>query len=315
MSNPKHRSIEYRNYALPAYFPILLLSGEEWRISDVPSHVLHFHNCVEIGLCESDSGNMEFSNISSAFQEGDITFIAGEIPHTTYSAPGAASKWSYLFLNVEELLHPYFPVELISNRDMLDTLLHRYWAILPREKYPEIYMIVSEIIRELKAKELNFQFSVRGLMLTFMLKLLNIFSDKKEENGHEISPCENSLSISPALTYIQKHYKQDFPIDYLAELCDMSPTHFRRTFSSIMGVSPLKYLLRVRIIQATTLLRTTETPILNISEEVGFQSISTFNRNFMEIAGMKPMQYRKQMSCIRNQSILKYTGWMTPPKD
>ncbi len=315
MSKPKQTPIEYRNYALPAYFPILLLSGDEWRISDIPSHVLHFHNCVEIGLCESDSGTMEFSDISSDFHEGDVTFIAGEIPHTTYSAPGRASKWSYIFLNVEELFHPYFPLELISDKEVLDMLLHSSWAIFPRSKYPEIYILVSEIVHELNAKELNFQFSVRGLVLSLMMRLINIFGTENDENSHNMSTHENSLSISPALTYIQRNYKQDFPIDELAELCDMSPTHFRRTFSSIMGVNPLKYLSRVRIVQATTLLRTTEIPILDISEEVGFRSISTFNRNFMEITGIKPMQYRKQMSYIRDQSVLKCTGWMTPPKE
>ena len=52
MSRPPRTVIEYRNYELPADFPIQMLSGENWRISDVPSGVLHFHNCLEIGLCE-----------------------------------------------------------------------------------------------------------------------------------------------------------------------------------------------------------------------------------------------------------------------
>ena len=42
MSRPPRTVIEYRNYELPADFPIQMLSGENWRISDVPSGVLHF---------------------------------------------------------------------------------------------------------------------------------------------------------------------------------------------------------------------------------------------------------------------------------
>ena len=37
MSRPPRTVIEYRNYELPADFPIQMLSGENWRISDVPS--------------------------------------------------------------------------------------------------------------------------------------------------------------------------------------------------------------------------------------------------------------------------------------
>ena len=107
----------------------------------------------------------------------------------------------------------------------------------------------------------------------------------------------------------------DFPMENLAPLCHMSPTHFRRTFHAIMGYGALEYLNRTRIARATVLLRTTELPVLAISEEVGFHSVSSFNRQFLDIEGVTPLQYRKQMSFIRNRSILKCTGWMTPPKD
>ena len=50
MSKPKNIVTEYRNYYLPVDFPFLLLTGEHWKISDIPSSRLHFHNCLEIGV-------------------------------------------------------------------------------------------------------------------------------------------------------------------------------------------------------------------------------------------------------------------------
>lgn len=94
--------IEYRSYEFPPHFPLRVIAGEEWRISDVPSGVLHFHNCLEIGICESDSGKMNFSGKVVPFKAGDITFVAGDVPHTTWSDPGCASKWSYIFTDAEE---------------------------------------------------------------------------------------------------------------------------------------------------------------------------------------------------------------------
>jgi transcriptional regulator GlxA family with amidase domain len=116
------------------------------------------------------------------------------------------------------------------------------------------------------------------------------------------------------LDYIRVNYAQDFPMDDLAALCDMSPTHFRRTFTGIMGEGPLSYLTHIRISKASVLLRTTEMPVLDISEEVGFRSVSSFNRHFAEIMGVPPLKWRKQMSYIYDQSVLKYTGWLVPPK-
>ena len=96
MSRPPRTVIEYRNYELPADFPIQMLSGENWRISDVPSGVLHFHNCLEIGLCESDGGFLGFRGEQRAFRAGDVTIISGDVPHTTWSDPGTASIVLYL---------------------------------------------------------------------------------------------------------------------------------------------------------------------------------------------------------------------------
>lgn len=314
MSRPKHTPIEYRNYKLPDYFPIILLTGEEWRISDVPSGTLHFHNCLEIGLCESDSGYMDFAGASHPFRAGDVSIMATDIAHTTYSTPGTASKWSYIFVNIEELFQPYFPLDIISNGETLTKLLRNYSAILSRSEYPEIYSLVAGIVYEMQKKETNFQFSVRGLMLTLTMKLMNLYSSFKD-TGEVTQPRENSLSIAPALYHIRQNYMMDFPMETLADMCHMSPTHFRRTFNTIMGFGALEYVNRIRIDHATTMLRTTEMPILNISEEIGFHSVSSFNRHFMEIVGMTPTQYRSQMSCIRDRSVLKCTGWMTPPQE
>ena len=37
MSKPKKTVIEYRNYELPINFPVLVLTGDRWYISDVKS--------------------------------------------------------------------------------------------------------------------------------------------------------------------------------------------------------------------------------------------------------------------------------------
>ncbi|MCF0130832.1 MAG: helix-turn-helix transcriptional regulator [Pseudobutyrivibrio sp.] len=310
MARPKKTEIEYRNYLLPAYFPILLLSGDIWRISDIPSGVLHFHNCLEIGRCESDSGTMEFLDQKIDFKEGDITIIAKDVPHTTYSTPGKNSKWSYIFVNIQDLMAPYFPLDLLNDSSAFNTLLLECSALFSREKYPDIYNIVSMIIDELIEKKDNFQFSVRGLILSLMIKLSNLYVEKNQE---AITTHENSMAIAPAINFIRTNYMEDFPMEDLAAICNMSPTHFRRTFHSIMGFGSLEYVNRIRITHAQNLLRTTEKSILSISEDIGFQSVSSFNRHFNEIVGMTPTQYRNRMSSVKDRSILKCTGWMVPP--
>jgi AraC-like DNA-binding protein len=313
MSRPKQLSIEYRNYLLPASFPLILLSGEKWHISDVPSQTLHFHNCLEIGYCLSDSGTIRFRNEEAAFQKDDIAIVGSNIPHTTYSTPGTSSLWNYIFVNVEDLFSPYFPVEVIGHHEVLTRLVRDFHGVLSSREHPEISWLVQEIIATLQQQDRNYQFSVRGLMLSLMVRLMNLFALQEQQDARSLE--RNSLPIAPALHYIRTNYAQDFQMDTLAAVCDLSPTHFRRLFSSIMGFGPLEYLNRIRITHAVTMLRITERPILDISEEVGFHSISSFNRHFSEIVGMTPSNYRKQLSAANDRSIQKCNGWMTPPEE
>jgi AraC-like DNA-binding protein len=313
MSRPKHTAIEYRNYNLPQNFPVILLTGDMWRISDVPSGRLHFHNCLEIGLCESDSGTLEFSDQRCAFEADNISFIAGDVPHTTYSTFGTASKWSYIFVDMETLLSPFFPFDVLPDKEAILDMLHNFYTVVKKEHNPEIYHMVRMVIKELDTKGDNYQFTTRGLLYALMFKFLDIFKACKGQAVGHGDMKENSLSISPALDYIRNNYMQDFSIDDLADMCHMSTTHFRRVFNSIMGINPLEYVNQIRITNAAVLLRTTEMSILSISEEVGFQSVSSFNRHFMKVYDMTPMAFRKEMSYIRNQDIFTYTGWKVPP--
>lgn len=309
MARHPNTVVEYRDYSLPPHFPIILICGDQWRISDVPAGVLHFHNCLEIGLCESDRGTLAFQDESLPFTEGDITVISSDVPHTTYSAPGTASKWTYLFVDPEELLRPFFPLDMLPNAELFRGVLHGCRDIFPQERCPAVFRLAWQIVSEMRARRMNYEISVRGLFLALMTELMRL-------RGTAPAAAEDQnagFPIAPALQYISEHYMDDFPTDLLAGLCHMSPSHFRRVFGEIMGTGPLEHLIRTRISKACTLLRMTEDSVLHISEQVGFRSLSSFNRHFSALMGEPPLLWRKRMNANQNVSVLKYSGWLVPP--
>lgn len=309
MARPKKGFIEFRDYQLPPHFPVLLLSGEQWRISDVPSPRLHIHNCLEIGICETDGGTMVFGEEKRPFQAGDVTVISCDVPHTTYSQQGTASKWSYLFVDLAELLLPLFSGSDLRGTELLYALEHRVSLILGQQEYPAVCALAAEIAEEMKAKNEAYEIAVRGLFITLIARLSRIVLTAQKSDDRQ---PENALVIAPALEYIRLHYMEDFPMDDLAGLCGLSPVHFRRIFFSVMEVSPFKHLTFTRIRRAAALLRTTESSILSISEEVGYRSVSSFNRQFRAVMGQTPREWRRQMSILNDQSLLKYRGFLVP---
>lgn len=289
------------------------------------------HNCLEIGICHSDSGTLEINGEKQTFHAGDVTVLPRNVPHTTYSAPGTKSHWSYLFLDPKELFRNLLPASW-KNYDLSTDGFPAFRYIFSKEAFPHINYLVSHIIHELEEQNPCYQISARSLLCSLYIELYRIESlggvnpdtakpDSLEilalqERKKEGEIAENSLVISPALEYIEKNYMQQFSIEYLADLCHWSPTHFRRVFHDIMGTSPLDYVNNTRILKSCILLRSTEHSILDISEMVGFHSVSSFNRYFIKLMQMSPREYRKQMQQsekkAENQSILEFAGWMRP---
>lgn len=319
MAKTKRNIAEYRSYYLPSDFPVLLLSGEEWKISNIPSKIMHFHNCLEIGVCHSQSGYMAFQNSKEPlyFEEGDITCVPRNIPHTTYSSPGTESRWSYLFLDPQELFRTITP-SLSKDFDLSYSSYPAYQYILSQKNYPQIYELVLAVIREIEEKKPFYQTSAAGLLLSLCIELHRVQSAGGQVNHATGQLPENAMVISPVLDYIENHYSEQFEIDYLAEICMLSPTHFRRIFRAIMNVSPLEFINHTRIMKACNLLRSTEYSILEISERVGFRSVSSFNRHFSEIMNSSPKSYRNETLRTKEKqdkmAIKKYSGWMLPEK-
>ncbi len=309
MAKPKKTVIEYRNYELPLNFPVLLLTGDRWHISDVKSGKLHFHNCLEIGICHTDSGIIEFDNKPVSFKSGDMTFISRNVPHTTYSNKGEASLWSYLYMQPDEILKGNFSGSS-PGADVYEDMLQNVQLILSRDEYPDIYFILKTIMEEMEHKAVNYQLSVKGLVLSLFMKMMRIYSKNTDKKANDDDVHENAIVIAPALDFIKDNYMVSFPIEDLADMCHLSQTHFRRVFNEIMNTSPLSYLNTTRILQSCILLRTTEESILAISEQVGFRSVSSFNRHFSEIMGTQPSEWRHRMAKVDGASILEYTGWM-----
>ena len=317
MPRPKKTAvIEYRSYFLTPEFPVLLLSGEHWRISDVPSGRLHFHNYPEIGICHTDSGTLEVNDVPYSFKAGDVTFLPKNVPHTTYSDKGPASRWSYIYFDLAAMFEGLLPPSL-SVYEFSGQYEENFYPIFSAADHPEIYHQAAGIVAELENKKPGYQLAARCLLTSLCICIWRAMNTMKLRDRIPTGTApDNFLVIAPVLNYIERNYSEDLTTEQLADLCHLSPTHFRRVFLQIMTKSPLEYLNRIRIFKACDLMRSTEDSILSISESVGFKSIATFNRRFTALLRMSPRTYRNHLlqSELRNekQTIQEFTGWMQP---
>jgi AraC-like DNA-binding protein len=85
----------------------------------------------------------------------------------------------------------------------------------------------------------------------------------------------------------------EIELDSIARESGLSRPHFYRLFRTQTGVTPHLYLNTLIMEQALDALVATETPIADISFDLGFTSQSGFTRFFAANVGMAPTDYRR----------------------
>lgn len=99
--------------------------------------------------------------------------------------------------------------------------------------------------------------------------------------------------ISAVVRHIERHADTTVSLDALAELACMSKYHFLRTFRRLVGVTPYRFTLDLRLRRAAVALRTSAEPVAGIAFGAGFGDLSTFNARFRASFGAAPNQFRK----------------------
>ncbi|WP_100486331.1 bifunctional transcriptional activator/DNA repair enzyme AdaA [Sporolactobacillus pectinivorans] len=82
--------------------------------------------------------------------------------------------------------------------------------------------------------------------------------------------------------YIDANYRENLTLNKISEECHGSPFHLHRTFKKISGMTPLDYLLRVRIDKAIWHLRHSDKSVIEIGRLVGIGNPAQFATTFKE---------------------------------
>lgn len=99
-----------------------------------------------------------------------------------------------------------------------------------------------------------------------------------------------------AVHFFHENFSSDIDISGYAAGLHMSTCWFIRSFKQYVGVPPLQYLTSIRINKAKELLESTDCPVGEIGEIVGYDNPLYFSRIFKKQTGLSPAGYRKALS-------------------
>jgi len=105
-------------------------------------------------------------------------------------------------------------------------------------------------------------------------------------------PADSHDPMALVAAFIEANYDRPIRLADLAWEARLSVSRVAHQFREKRGLSPMEYVLQVRLGHARRLLETTDLELRQVAELVGFRSTAYFGRVFKKRLGVSPGQYR-----------------------
>ena len=151
--------------------------------------------------------------------------------------------------------------------------------------YPWIY---NQMIRELQLQRVNHEDMISLYMHHIFITINRYIKERRETKNDTINDIER------AAHYFKDNYNKQISIEQYAEEHLISVNWFIHSFKSVMKMSPMQYIISLRIAMAKGYLENSAKNIAEISNEVGYENALYFSRLFRKYTGMTPTEYRKK---------------------
>src|SRR5208282_4646379 len=99
--------------------------------------------------------------------------------------------------------------------------------------------------------------------------------------------------LVPAMLFMAENYRRGPTLGEIAKHVHLSPFHFHRRFTELLGITPKHFQLECQIFHAKRLLFGCDTELAEISKVCGFAHQSHFTSRFKQFTGLTPTRWRK----------------------
>ncbi|MBR1193557.1 AraC family transcriptional regulator [Bradyrhizobium sp. AUGA SZCCT0160] len=162
------------------------------------------------------------------------------------------------------------------------------WQIGSAPPLPEL-MVLGELAQA--AADGSSDIGLDEIGQVFASRFVEVVSGKPRKTGSDAAR-DRRRAVETAL-WIDANSHREIDLEDAAAQAGISPFHFLRLFSDVLGVTPHQYLLRSRLRHAARRLADDDSPITAIAYDVGFGDLSNFVRTFHRAAGASPLRFRQ----------------------
>ncbi len=155
---------------------------------------------------------------------------------------------------------------------------------------PRVALLFDRVIREAEEKAPGYELMVRGCLMELLAIVHRRSCGWKERpNSQQVHPEPVRL----ALAFMEANVAKPLTLAEIARAAHLSKQHFCRVFHRALGISPLRFLTRLRLRVAKGVLWHEESTVKKAALAAGFEDQHHFTRVFHRLEGITPTDFQR----------------------
>ncbi|MFD1178624.1 helix-turn-helix domain-containing protein [Paenibacillus puldeungensis] len=299
-------------------FPIQFYVDELYKFEN-QKFPLHWHFEPEFFIAQGGPLRVQIGNQFLELNPGDGIFVSGntlhsfeqihesdrcKCPNIVFSAEMIAPLTSTIYQKyVRPILAnvdlPYFVLyadvhwhkEILIKLSSIFALLQQYGLESPFGDFPDIHLNADHL--EETCFEMQVQCNLNQIWQNIYQHL-----DQIPRVTQTQKDVQYQVRLQNMLTFIHQNYMNEVSLQDISHSANISKSEAARCFHSLLGCSPIEYLLQHRVEASKRLLSYTIQNVQEISLECGFNSPSYFIQVFKRKVGITPKEFRANTNIL-----------------
>lgn len=161
----------------------------------------------------------------------------------------------------------------------------------------DLKLILEYIIDNLRLNSyLKPPFNAKNMILQSALS--NLFLSLSTLNAKQQINSSGIIHVRKAVKYIEENFESNISVDDLAKFLQINTAYLQRLFKKHMNKTIMTFVNELRMEKAELLVKSTNLPLHEIAEYVGFNSRQSFNKAFTKYFLKSPLSYRRNYTVI-----------------
>lgn len=246
---------------------------------------LHTHPFTELFYVVDGKGEFNIQGQRFPVKPNDFVIINPQVEHTELSSPDEPLE--YIVLGIRGLS--------FSNLTPVSEGGHPFSFFNLRDEQKDILRYLNAMVQEATSQQMSYELVCHNLLEILLIKIL-----RHQHFDLEVGKQSKATKdISFIKHYLETYYHESIQLEDLASMTHLSRFYISHSFKKEIGMSPMEYLIDIRIKESKILLRTTNYSISQVADIVGFTTPTYFSKQFRKSTGISPTDYREQFQGVK----------------